>query len=130
MVGRGPWELDLAPGWRAKDDDECLTLTKSREGAFQLSSSTKTIGAIDLDEIREFYGAKLPPDASFAFVDFGTFAGYAAEFIDANRLWRKYWLAHTNVLVFATYIGASGAWSQDRAEVHRMLSSLCIVKAA
>ncbi len=127
-IGGTWWELDLIPGWKCKDNPECLTVTKSDEGAFQLSSSAKTSGIISGDEVLNIARMKLPPALNTYQVVFGEFSGYEASYIDGNVEWRKYWLACENILLFITYNGSSNAIGREEPEVKEMLSTLRLTR--
>lgn len=105
------------------DEVDCLTLTASEDGAFQLSGAIKKGGAVDLSEIRAFYQSELAAGES-GLVTAGEFSGYSVEFQEDDVLWRKYWLAAGCVLVLATYNGTEDAMAREMPEVERMLNTL------
>ena len=123
-VAWGSWQITPLPGWVVVDDEECLGLVKSEEGAFQLSSAIKSDGTTNLVDLEAFYRPTIPIGATFHPVTFGDFSGYVAEFLDIDTMWRKYWLLEGNLLVFATYNGSPKAWKSERGDVHHMLGSL------
>jgi len=123
-VGGTKWELYLAQGWAAQDDPECLTLTKSEQGAFQLSSAVKTAGSIELDELREFHQSRIPAQSKLQAISFGSFQGLYTNFVEDDAVWHKYWLANASLLVFATYTGTEEAWIAEKNDVQKMLGSL------
>jgi hypothetical protein len=123
-VGGTWWELKLAPGWRSHDDPECLTVTKSSDGAFQLSAALKSGGVIAAEEIADVYRETIPPGAAFDTASFGAFAGYSSHYVDGDAHWHKFWLCHGSLLVFATYNGTAEAWRSEGEEVRGMLNSL------
>jgi hypothetical protein len=129
-VGRTWWELQLCAGWNTSDDPECLTITRSAEGAFQLSGAIKTAGTIELSELEEFYSAEVPREAILTSFDSGQFQGFTAEYFEDGALWRKYWLARDNLMIFATYNGTLSAWERERMEVIAMLRSLRPIQSA
>ena len=127
-VGRNLWELKLSPGWDAQDDDECLTLTKSDDGAFQLSGAVKQSGLVSQADLRS-YEDTVPLGGSFEAYSAGLFQGFTSSFTEEQTLWRKYWVAHRSLLIFATYNGTADAWRSEEKEVNRMLCSLRIVRS-
>lgn len=129
-VGRTWWELKLLRGWKATDDPECLTITRSDEGAFQLSGAVKTAGAIELSELEDFCRAEVPDDAMYSSFDSGNFQGVTAQYFEDGAHWQKYWLARDNLMIYATYNGASSAWEHEKAEVIAMLKSLRPIQSA
>ena len=127
-VGSSWWELRLLPGWSARQDPECLTLTKSDEGALQLSGSVKTKGIIDPSEIQAHATRQARNGTSLEKVSLGAFEGWSEEFLEKASYWRRYWLWHGNLLIFVTYNGSSTASRAEEADVRSMLCSLRIRK--
>ena len=123
-VGGTWWELSLAQGWTAQDDPDCLLLTKSEDGAFQLSSAVKSEGTIQQVEIKEFYQSCAPAQSKLQQVSFGSFQGFVTHYIEDEAIWYKFWLASGSLLVFATYNGTEAAWMVEKADVYTMLGSL------
>jgi hypothetical protein len=130
-VGRTWWELKLSRGWRHKDDEECLSLTKCDEGAFQLSAAVKSSGQlVTVDELREFYGSEVSEGEQLREVEFGAFRGLTTRAVEHGTLWQKFWLAHGNLMIFATYNGTEQAWAKEQQDVHAMLSTLRVRSGA
>ncbi|OGB21032.1 MAG: hypothetical protein A3I66_18800 [Burkholderiales bacterium RIFCSPLOWO2_02_FULL_57_36] len=127
-IRRGCFELDVLPQWDSSQDEECLTLTRSDEGAFQLSAFVKREGVVGLAEIRSFY-QKENPKAELVPATAGEFSGYMVSFEDGEAKWSKYWIAAENVLVLATYNGPTGAYLREMPDVYAMLSTLRRVPA-
>jgi hypothetical protein len=128
IVARASFAVSVPAGWAVRDDPECLTLVGGDDGAFQLSSARKSAGPIDLDELRTFYEPTVPEHGAFEPHEANSFSGFVATFMAGNVLWRKYWLACGNVLVFATYNGAALSWSRDQADVIKILKSLTVAR--
>jgi len=123
-VGGAWWELALAPGWVAQDDPECLTLTKSEHGAFQLSAAVKSQGTIQQEELREFHQSRIPAQSKLQPMTYGSFQGFFTNYIEDEAIWYKYWLANGSLLVFATYTGTEAAWMAEKNDIQEMLGSL------
>ena len=123
-VGGTWWELPLLPGWSAKDDPECLSITKSEEGTLQLSAAVKSAGTVTMEELREFYGSRIPENAEFVEASMGSFRGFATSYKEDNTYWQKLWLANGSLLVFVTYNGTESSWQSEKVEVLEMLASL------
>ena len=123
-VGGTWWELPLLPGWSAKDDPECLSITKSEEGALQLSAAVKSAGVATMEELREFCGSSVPKNAEIVEASMGSFHGFVAGYKEDDTYWQKLWLANGGLLVFVTYNGTKNAWQAEKAEVMTMLASL------
>ena len=123
-VGGTWWELQLLDGWCATEHPECLTLTRSEHGAFQLSAAVKTRGAILPDEV-EAQSRKGTPETSKAVpFEAGKFIGFTAGYEEDETHWQRFWLAHGNVLVFATYNGSPECWRAEQPGVYAMLATL------
>src|SRR5262245_2707476 len=124
-VGRGWWELKLARGWQAQDDPECLTVTKSSDGALQLGGALKSGGGlVSPAEIHDFYRSSVPSGARFDPTTFGSFRGFRTHFAEDGICWHKFWLYHGSLLLFVTYNGTADAWRAESEEVFAMLRSL------
>jgi len=122
-IRRGPFLIDLTANWSAKNEDECLTLTASDEGAFQLSEFVKRTGSVTNDEIRGFY-EKENPGVGLSEVFAGEFSGYSIDFKVEDSVWSKYWLGAGRVLLLATYYGSVSAYAREMPEVRLMLNTL------
>ncbi len=129
-VGRTWWELRLLPDWKATDETDCLTITRSDDGAFQLSGAVKTASAILLSELEDMCREEVPSNAVQTPCNFGQFQGVAASYIEEGILWQKFWLAHGNLMVYATYNGYPSTWGQDGTHVLSMLGSLRVIPSA
>lgn len=125
-VGSTWWELELAEGWRTQDDPECLTVTRSAEGALQLSAAVKSAGLVSPAEIHDFYRPTVPSGAPFDPASFGSFTGFRTHFVEDGVHWHKFWLCHGSLLIFVTYNGTPESWRLEKDEVFAMLRSLRI----
>jgi hypothetical protein len=129
-IGRTWWELKLLTGWNASDDPECLTITRSDQGALQLSGSVKKAGAIEQSELEEFCRAAIPHEAMAEPFDSGQFRGFTVQYFEDEVLWQKYWIACDNLMIYATYNGTPSAWEHEKMEVMAMLKSLRPIQSA
>jgi hypothetical protein len=123
-VGGTWWELQLLHGWHATEHPECLTLTRSGSGAFQLSAAVKTNGAILSHEVEAQSREGTPQGAESIPFNTGEFSGFTAGYEEADTHWQRFWLARGNVLVFATYNGLHAAWLSEQPDVYAMLATL------
>ncbi|HPN07646.1 MAG TPA: hypothetical protein PK050_17690 [Hyphomonadaceae bacterium] len=124
FVGGTWWELQLAEGWRAHDHPECLTLTKSNDGAFQLSAATKRSGPVLQSEIEVQSRKGMPASVHSVPFSAGEFSGFCVGYGEGEHHWQRFWLACANVLVFATYNGLHEAWRSEQPSVYAMLHTL------
>ena len=130
-MGRNLWEVRVAPGWRARQDPECITIEKSEHGALQLSSATKTGGLISQEEFRAIYEPRvIERGGSLCEYSAGQFRGFTSESRREGDHWQEYWLAHGSLLLFVTYNGVPTAWLSEREEVNAMLGSLRVQSSA
>jgi len=125
-VGDTWWELQLARGWWVENHPECVTITKSDDGALQLSVAVKSNGDITDAEIRDFYQPSIPAGAPFDTVSLGAFSGFCTHFVEDRVHWRKFWLLRGNLLVLVTYNGTADSWRAEGEDVLVMLTSLRI----
>jgi hypothetical protein len=115
----------MRDGWQAYYDAECLTLEPfEKDAAFQLSAMVKAQGSITESEVEiqaHRIGAVSGPPIH---AEFGGFNGWTVSYADKDVLWRRYWLALGNLLVFATLNGSSQSWQRRETDVEAMLSTL------
>ena len=123
-VGGPWWELQLLDGWLVTEHPECLTLTRSAHGAFQLSSAVKTQGTILPSEVEAQARKGTPETARSMPFEAGEFFGFTSGCEEGDTHWQRFWLAHRNILVFATYNGSPAAWRSEQPAVLAMLATL------
>jgi hypothetical protein len=116
------WTLELAPEWEVTQDPECVTITRSDEGALQISSAEKATGRIVDEDLLEFvddpsWGTPMP-------VEFGMYRGHGVSYDEDGDECRRYWVANGNRLLFITYFGSPEATKAEEQDVNKMLSSL------
>src|SRR5512134_2116348 len=102
-VGTDWWSLELEPGWSAVNDPECVTITKSNSGAFQISAGRRPERPASLEELRkaaerqhDLMGPPLP-------VTCGGFRGFTVSYSHNGAEWRRFWLGRGPLWIFATY---------------------------
>jgi hypothetical protein len=103
---------------------ECITITKSDFGAFQLSSAIGKSKQLSVEDIFDFYAPTVPDSAELEAASFGPFSGMSAKYKVDGVQWHKLWLAKENCLLFATYNGTPDAWYHEAGEVDAMLRTL------
>ena len=123
-VGGAWWELQVADGWSASHDAECLTLTRTNSGAFQLSAAVKSLGSILSSEVEGQSRQGTPVGVKSFPYTAGKFTGSTVGYEEEDAHWQKFWLACANILVFATYNGSHEAWLSEQSAVYAMLASL------
>ena len=124
-VGYERWSLSTAPGWHARYDPECITITPSANtAALQLSSSVKTDGIVADAEMQKLAGRQPDLMGSPSAVTFGQFRGLSVSYTEDDIYWHRFWLAHGNILIFATYNGSIECRASHEPAVLSMLESL------
>ena len=118
------WSLDVLDGWRSTDNDECLTLEHSEEGAFQLSSATKKVGLVTAKEIDDFATRQSDGWGASSQVQCGEFAGLVFRYVEGDHHWIRWFLYTGSTLLFATYNGSARALRVETPMVERMLQTL------
>jgi hypothetical protein len=128
-VGGTWWELKLRDGWEAHDDPECLTITRSDAGAFQLSSAIKKSGVILPSELEDLCERDTPLGIKPIPFNTAVFHGLTASYVDEGSLWEKFWLASGNLHIYATYNGLPSVLNSELPDVKAMLESLRFTSA-
>ena len=110
------------PEWEVAQDPECVTITRSDEGALQISSAEKATGPIVDEDLLEFvddpsWGTPVP-------AEFGMYSGYGVAYSEGGDVCRRYWVSNGNRLLFITYFGSPEANASEEQDVNGMLSSL------
>jgi hypothetical protein len=124
-VGYDTWSLDVALGWNARYDPECITISPASEAAaFQLSSAVKTLGTVTDDEINLQASRDLTTWGPPSPVKFAKFGGLSVSYFADGMSCQRFWLGCGNVLLFATYITNPDHWNLYRTDVFAMLGSL------
>ena len=119
------WEMDIAPSWSFSKDPECWTITKSDDGALQISTAVKNDGAVLPEELTEFADINESWGA-VELVTLGHFKGIAVSYteLDEDVSWKRYWVAHENVLVMITYNAIPAVFLLEEHDVNKMLKTL------
>ena len=112
-VGGTWWELELADGWQTEDHAECLTLSRSNEGAFQLSAAAKKVGAVLPREIEEQLRQSALNGALACPFSAGVFSGLSVSYRELGVHWQRLWLAHGNLLARRRFIDENIKWNFD-----------------
>jgi hypothetical protein len=105
LRGRGNWVLEVGDSWAVVDHPECLTLTRSEEGALQFSSAEKKSGQVDHADIRHVVG-RLDSRGwgDPAGVVLGEFSGLVYSYADSEGVtWRRWFLGRGATLLLVTY---------------------------
>ena len=123
-VGTEWWSLEIAPGWSGQDDEECFTLTRSENGAFQLSAARRESAPITPAEIDDRSRTDCSRFGQPFGVRFADFEGYGVTYFEGELAWRRYWLYQGRLVVFVTYVCTVEPHVSEWADVETMLGSL------
>jgi hypothetical protein len=116
--------MDVALGWNARYDPECITITPiANDVAFQLSSAKKKSGDVTDEEISAQATREMEWGTSSA-VSFMPFRGRSVSYVLNGVEWKRLWLAHRNTLLFVTLNGEPEALAVYEGDVASMLASL------
>jgi hypothetical protein len=124
-VGYAHWSLDVPLGWNAKYDPECVTITPdSGSTALQLSSALKQVGSVTDQEILAQATREAALWGPVSTLSCGDFRGLSVSYADDEFNWRRCWLGHKNVLLFATLVMNVPSDLPRESEAFQMLQSL------
>ena len=95
------------------------------DAALVVSAYRKSAGPISPEELWIMSGQASPADAERKPVQCGDFAGYTATYEDAEGThWRVWWLAKTNLHLYATFNCPRAYAGQHDVALDAMLASL------
>jgi hypothetical protein len=121
----GLWSIDLAKGWSAEDEEECVTITKSStSGALQISAYKKSEGRISRKELLELTECDEETQSHLRDSTCGQFSGYQLVFSEDDTFWRKWWLSHGRTLLFVTYNCDLAKKDIEKSQISQMVDSL------
>jgi len=130
-VSSKSWTLDLAPGWVAEPEEQCVTITHpDGVGALQVSAHRRKGSPLSREDILE--ATELEPEAlkHLAEQKWGAFRGFQLVYSDGEAFWRKWWLANGNVLLFVTYNCEMAHEDDELGAVNAMVQSLRSVRGS
>jgi hypothetical protein len=126
-TSRGSWTIDVLPHWRPTHHAECLTLERTDEASFQLSSAKKTDGNIENDDLGPFMArAEAERWGEPLNVRHGALAGIEFTYIKEGSHWVRWYVFKGALLVFATLNGESSAVASQLADAKAMLGTIQI----
>lgn len=119
------WEIDLAKGWTAAPEEECVAITKSNDsGALQISSYHKPEGAISREELLESTDCDAEAQRHLKENVWGDFAGFHLAYSEDDAYWRMWWLASGRTLLFLTYNCDLARKDDEKKDIDQMVGSL------
>ena len=118
------WELKLAEGWTAEQDEDCVTICRpGGVGALQVSAYQKPDAITEADLLNV---ADIDPDQKkqLAKSRCGDFEGlYLANSVN-DGFHRSWWLGSENTMLFVTYNCDPNSQAIEATDVDSMVSSL------
>jgi len=121
------WGIELARGWSAEQEEECVTIIKSStSGALQISSFQKQAGTISREELLDATDCDAETQSHFQEKSWGDFSGFQLVYSEDNTFWRKWWLANGRTLLFVTYNCELAKKDDEKAEISQMVGSLVV----
>lgn len=118
------WELQLAPSWSAQTDRDCESIVRADGlGALQISTARKDSDVTD-DDLQQFAHDEFGRDFRFTPVKLGDFVGIELRQDFEGAHWRRWFVRHRDVILFATYLCEPPDKGKEDADVDRMLSTL------
>ena len=123
-TGGVSWELELSPSWSSQTDEECESIySPNGVGALQISTARKDGGVTD-DDLEDFAENENDADAALNVTQLGAFRGIELSYDADGTHWRRWYLRHGPVALFATYNCSIDDKGKEDRDVNQMLSSL------
>ena len=129
VVAHDLWSLEASTHWRLTEHPECVTLERSSEGALQLSSATKKVGAISHEEVVSHAESQNAGWGHPASTTCGQFDGVLYQYSDGDMQCNRWFLRNKATLLFVTYFGSTRAQLREYAEVRSILNTLRATEA-
>jgi hypothetical protein len=121
------WEIELASGWSAEQEEECVTIIKSdTSGALQISAYQKRAGSISREELLDATVCDAETQTHLREKAWGDFSGFQLVYSEDDTFWRKWWLAKGRTLLFVTYNCELTKKDDEKAEINQMVESLAV----
>jgi len=100
----GRWALQLARGWQAELEDDCVCITKPDGfGVMFISHANKLRTPVSSEELQQLAHAELPGSADLGSSRMGDFAGLHATYIEDNTRWHRFYLGFGTLLLLISY---------------------------
>ena len=122
-IGWSGWSVDVDDGWSITDHPECLTLERSVDAAFQLSSARKTSGEVTDTDLQDFVLEQKDEWGVAAPAQCGEFSGIVVHYSEEGSLWSRWFLRNGSTLLFATYNGTPEAAARESDLVNQVLAT-------
>jgi hypothetical protein len=122
------WSIELAPGWRATEDAECVTFCREDGvGALQISAYRHDSGKVPVDDLRDFTKDEYPEGVTLQPASCGTFIGSGIEYVADCKFWLKRWLHSGPLLLYVSYNSNVQHRAVEMDEVNQMIATLRIL---
>jgi hypothetical protein len=119
------WSIEVAPGWFAEREAECVTFWREDGvGALQISAYKYDSGCVPDDDLHDFMKGEFPDDARIQHLSCGEFEGMGVDYVVDGKFWRKRWVRSDPLLIYVTYNSGYSAQAIESAAVDQMLATL------
>jgi hypothetical protein len=121
-IGWPGWSIEVYSDWKVTDNEECLTLERSSDGALQFSSARKSNGPVDESDLYFSESDRIAWGTPVS-VACGEFAGIMYHHVEDAYTWRRWFLRAKSVLLFVTYNGTDHAFRVEHSAVNAVLNT-------
>jgi len=119
------WSLEVASGWLANEDTDCITFCREEGvGALQISAYKHDSVRVPPDDVRDFIKDEGFDASTLQHVSFGEFAGLGVEYVADGKFWLKRWLYSGPLLLYVTYNSSATDRALELDDVSQMITTL------
>lgn len=119
------WSMEVASGWLANEDTECITFCRADGvGALQISAYKHDSGLVPPSDLHDFIKDRVLDEATLQHVNCGDFAGSGVEYVLHGDFWLKRWLRSGPLLLYVTYNSNAKDRALEIDDVNQMITTL------
>jgi hypothetical protein len=119
------WSIELLPGWRAKLEDLCTSISSDQGvGALQVSAYKHDDRKVSDRDLYDFSEGEYPSGVEVKINQSGAFRGLQVSFTENGRYWRKWWLCNDTLLLFVTYNCSVQDQDREATNVDQIIATL------
>ena len=121
----GRFTLQLAPGWQAEFEEDCVCLTRpDGYGILFISYADKANAPVAREDLQQLADAELPGSAELGPTKMGNLLGLHATYVEDDSRWHRFYLGYGTLLLLISYNVALAYDGTEDDEVLRMLRTL------
>ncbi|MEN9581243.1 MAG: hypothetical protein RJA70_4252 [Pseudomonadota bacterium] len=122
----GPgWSIELAAGWEAEEEDDCISIFHpDGVGTLQLSTAHKEEEHVTADELDDLAQDCAPPGVKLQPLKVEGWKGVGGSFVDDEDAWRVWCLRSGSYALFITYDCPAADSGTEDSDVDAMLKTL------